>query len=70
MIDLMAISSLERDTEVSYVRRERDWLSRAQASGRDVPAGRLLPMLPPGAAAAAPTNGHAAGGGSSHAHAK
>ena len=25
MIDLMAISAMDRDTEVSYVRRERDW---------------------------------------------
>ena len=48
MIDLMAISSIERDTEMSYVRRERDWLARAQAAGRDVRAGRLLPMLPAG----------------------
>ena len=38
MIDLMAISAIERDTEVSYVRRERDWLARAQAEGRDVAA--------------------------------
>jgi formate dehydrogenase major subunit len=71
MIDLMAIASIERDTELSYVRRERDWLARAQAAGRDVPAGRLLPMLPPGAANGAPTNGHGrTGGGGTHAHAK
>ncbi len=72
MIDLMAISSIERDTELSYVRRERDWLSRAQAAGRDVPAARLLPMLPPGAATGAPANGHGprAGSGGTHAHAK
>lgn len=50
MIDLMAISAIERDTEVSYVRRERDWLARARASGREVPASRLLPQLPPGVA--------------------
>src|SRR3712207_8208362 len=31
MIDLMAISAIDRDTEVTYVRRERDWLARAQA---------------------------------------
>jgi len=48
MIDLMAISALERDTELSYVRRERDWLARAREAGRDIPAGRQLPMLPPG----------------------
>jgi NADPH-dependent glutamate synthase beta subunit-like oxidoreductase/formate hydrogenlyase subunit 6/NADH:ubiquinone oxidoreductase subunit I/ferredoxin len=47
MIDLMAISAIDRDTEVTYVRRERDWLARAEASGRKLDAGRLLPMLPP-----------------------
>ena len=47
MIDLLAISAMERDTEISYIRRERDWLTRAQADGRDIPAERLLPMLPP-----------------------
>ena len=39
MIDLLAISAIDRDTEMSYVRTERDWLARAQAEGRDVPAG-------------------------------
>lgn len=48
MIDLLALSSIERDTEISYVRRERDWLARAQADGRDIPRERLLPMLPAG----------------------
>ena len=33
IIDLMAISSLDRDTEVSYVRRERDWLQRGRGAG-------------------------------------
>jgi NADPH-dependent glutamate synthase beta subunit-like oxidoreductase/formate hydrogenlyase subunit 6/NADH:ubiquinone oxidoreductase subunit I/ferredoxin len=47
-IDLIALAAIERDTELSYVRRERDWLARAQADGRDVPRERLLPMLPPG----------------------
>ena len=37
MIDLLAISAIERDTEISYVRRERDWLARAQADGRGRP---------------------------------
>ncbi len=50
-IDLIALAAIERDTELSYVRRERDWLARAQAHGRDVPHERLLPMLPPGLAA-------------------
>jgi NADPH-dependent glutamate synthase beta subunit-like oxidoreductase/formate hydrogenlyase subunit 6/NADH:ubiquinone oxidoreductase subunit I/ferredoxin len=47
-IDLIALADIERDTEISYIRRERDWLSRAQAGGRDYPDTRLLPMLPPG----------------------
>jgi NADPH-dependent glutamate synthase beta subunit-like oxidoreductase/formate hydrogenlyase subunit 6/NADH:ubiquinone oxidoreductase subunit I/ferredoxin len=76
MIDLMALSAMNRDTEVSYVRRERDWLERAQADGRDISQDRLLPMLPQGVA---PQNGNgganngsagAAGGGSSHVHHK
>jgi NADPH-dependent glutamate synthase beta subunit-like oxidoreductase/formate hydrogenlyase subunit 6/NADH:ubiquinone oxidoreductase subunit I/ferredoxin len=50
MIDLMALSSIERDSEISYVRRERDWLARAQADGREIPEERLLPMLPAGMA--------------------
>src|SRR5262245_44400954 len=60
MIDLMAISAIERNTEISYVRRERDWLARARAEGRDVPATRLLPMLPDGATNG---NGHGSGNG-------
>ncbi|CAN5801684.1 hypothetical protein BH23CHL8_BH23CHL8_22260 [soil metagenome] len=60
MIDLMAISALDRDTEITYVRRERDWLARAQADGREVPRARLLPMLPAGVRAA---NGQGDGNG-------
>jgi formate dehydrogenase major subunit len=72
MIDLMAIAALERDTEISYVRRERDWLARAQAQGRDVPLERRLPMLPPGltrSSGSAGSNGSgAASAGSGQAH--
>ena len=73
MIDLMAISAIDRDTEITYVRRERDWLARAQAEGRDVPRERLLPMLPAGlerenGAAARP--GDVGGGGGPHLHAR
>ncbi len=57
MIDLLAISSIDRDTEISYVRREHDWLARAQADGRGIPAERLLPMLPTGATTATATTG-------------
>ena len=47
MIDLMAIAAVDRETEVTYIRRERDWASRAEAAGRIVDPARLLPMLPP-----------------------
>ena len=59
MIDLMAISAIDRDTELTYVRKERDWVARAQASGRDVPLDRFLPMLPAGFQNG---NGHAGNG--------
>ncbi len=75
MIDLLAISAIDRDSEISYVRRERDWLARAQADGRDIPATRLLPMLPAGALAvtASDAGGDAraqGGGHNGHLHAK
>jgi formate dehydrogenase major subunit len=63
MIDLLAISSIDRDTEVTWIRKERDWLERAREQGRMIDAGRMLPLLPPGVTG----NGHAAGNGHSHA---
>ena len=54
----MAIAAVDRETEATYIRRERDWLSRAIASGRDV-APRMLPVLP-----ASIASGSAAGAGS------
>jgi formate hydrogenlyase subunit 6/NADH:ubiquinone oxidoreductase subunit I len=75
MIDLMAISAMERDTEISYVRRERDWLAQAQGDGRDVPRQRSLPVLPASLAGNGSASGRhdggvagASGGGSTHAH--
>ena len=70
MIDLMAISSIERDTEMSYVRRERDWLAVPRPPvGMSLPAASCRccrrappPLRPPTAAPA--------GGGGTHAHAK
>ena len=29
MIDLMALAAIDRETEVTYIRRERDWAERA-----------------------------------------
>ena len=39
MIDLMALAEIDKETEVTYIRRERDWLTRAQAEGRVVRPG-------------------------------
>jgi predicted molibdopterin-dependent oxidoreductase YjgC len=70
MIDLLAISAMDRDTEMTWVRKERDWLTRAQAEGRPIEPGRLLPMLPSGIRPAGnghvQGNGHVAGGGEPH----
>ena len=67
MIDLMAIAAINRETEVTYIRRERDWATRAAAEGRLIDTARMLPMLPPtvtGVAAGGNGNGH----GHGHAH--
>ncbi|MBI2776885.1 MAG: FAD-dependent oxidoreductase [Chloroflexi bacterium] len=58
MIDLMALAAVDRETEVTYIRKERDWLQRAADEGRFVDRGRLLPMLPAGLAAANAGNGN------------
>jgi formate dehydrogenase major subunit len=71
MIDLMAIAAVDRETEVTYIRKERDWAARAAAEGRIIEPGRLLPMLPPsiarggsgGAGAHDHDNGHDHGNG-------
>jgi formate dehydrogenase major subunit len=64
MIDLLALASIDRETEVTYVRRERDWLARAVAEGRFVDRARLLPVLPvlPASIAAAGGNGNGQAG--------
>jgi NADPH-dependent glutamate synthase beta subunit-like oxidoreductase/formate hydrogenlyase subunit 6/NADH:ubiquinone oxidoreductase subunit I/ferredoxin len=61
MIDLLGLAAIERETEVSYIRRERDWAERARAEGRLLEASRLLPVLP-----ASIAGGH--GNGNGHAH--
>jgi NADPH-dependent glutamate synthase beta subunit-like oxidoreductase/formate hydrogenlyase subunit 6/NADH:ubiquinone oxidoreductase subunit I/ferredoxin len=73
-IDLMALAAIDRETEVTYIRKERDWLQRAIEAGRFIDESRLLPVLP---SALASGNGHgnghaaAAGGGpAAHVHPK
>ena len=73
MIDLIALASVDMETEMTYIRRERDWADRAAADGRAVTPTRLLPMLPPSVAAALSAgNGHGGtghdGNGNGHAH--
>ncbi len=63
MIDLMAYSAVERETEMTYIRRERDWAERVVASGRKVDPSRLLPVLPPSLL----SNGNGHGSGNGHA---
>ncbi len=78
-IDLMALASIDRETEVTYIRRERDWLQRAVEEGRFVDRARMLPVLPAsvsssngnGNGTALLTGGHEHGGaGGTHAHTK
>ncbi len=71
MLDLLAYSSIDRDTEITYVRKERDWLDRANAEGRLVAPGRLLPVLPASVAGnghGPSGNGHGPTGNGQHAH--
>ncbi|TMC61029.1 MAG: 4Fe-4S dicluster domain-containing protein, partial [Chloroflexi bacterium] len=67
MIDLMAYSEVDRETEVTYIRKERDWLARAMAQGRIIQSDRLLPVLP--ASIAGDGNGSSNGHGNGHGHA-
>jgi len=71
MIDLMALAEIDRETEVTYIRKERDWLQRAMEEGRFIDAGRLLPMLPPSLQGGGNGNGHGGNGhgGNGHGHA-
>ena len=68
MIDLMAMAQVDRETEVTYIRKERDWLQRAIDAGRYVQSDRLLTVLPatltrPGAGNG---SGNGAGNGTGH----
>jgi formate dehydrogenase major subunit len=71
-IDLIALAGIERETEMTYIRRERDWVARMRGEGRAL-AGPNLPVLPPTIAALGrppgPGTGMVAGGNGSGAHA-
>ena len=62
-IDLLALAAVERETEMSYIRRERDWAERARAEGRLLDRSRLLPVLPASLTAG---NGNGSGHGNGH----
>jgi ferredoxin len=66
MIDLMAYSAVERETEMSYIRKERDWSQRVIDSGRRIDPTRLLPVLPASVATGGNGNGHAPTNGHVH----
>jgi NADPH-dependent glutamate synthase beta subunit-like oxidoreductase/formate hydrogenlyase subunit 6/NADH:ubiquinone oxidoreductase subunit I/ferredoxin len=63
-IDLIALAAIDRESEVTYIRRERDWLERAVAEGRMVASDRLLPVLP--ASLAGVPAGSRSGSGNGH----
>jgi hypothetical protein len=66
-IDLIALAGIDRETEVTYIQRERDWASRAAAAGRQIDVARMLPVLPP-AMAGIPANGGNGHDGHGHDH--
>jgi formate dehydrogenase major subunit len=70
MIDLLTYSAVNQETEVTYIRKERDWAERALADGRLLTSGRLLPVLPASIARSGNGNGngHGDGSGNGHAH--
>jgi formate dehydrogenase major subunit len=51
-IDLIGLAAIDRETEVTYIRRERDWVAHAMAEGRLENLAEMLPALPPSLAGA------------------
>ena len=51
-IDLIGVAAVDRETEVTYIQRERDWLVHAIAEGRIEDPADKLPELPPSLAGA------------------
>jgi ferredoxin len=62
-IDLIALASIDRETEVTYIRREQGWAAAAAAEGRRFDPSRMLPVLPPSV-----TGIQAGGNGNGHDH--
>ena len=71
IVDLLATSSIDRDTEITWIRNERDWAERASAQGRFLDSARMLPVLPANVAGnghSSNGNGHVHDGNGQHAH--
>src|SRR5215210_4625804 len=68
MVDLIALAEVDQETEITYIRRERDWAERAAAEGRPVQPTRLLPMLPAAVAAQIAREGAAGPSGNGNGH--
>jgi formate hydrogenlyase subunit 6/NADH:ubiquinone oxidoreductase subunit I len=45
-VDLIALAAIDRETEVTYIRREQQWRDKAAANGQMVRPDRQLPVLP------------------------
>jgi len=66
MIDLMALAEIDRETEVTYIRKERDWLQRAIDDGRYIEGSRVLTVLPARLSASSGNGGGNGHGGHAH----
>jgi formate dehydrogenase major subunit len=58
-IDLIGLAAVDRETEVTYIQRERDWLAHAIAEGRIEDPAKDLPSLPASLAASGGKQGGA-----------
>ena len=66
LIDLMALAAIDRETEITYIRRERGWAEAAAAEGRVLDPARMLPMLPATIAGLPSGTGNGHGNGHDH----
>jgi ferredoxin len=66
MIDLMALAEIDRETEVTYIRKERDWMQRAIDDGRYIEGSRVLTVLPARLSASSGNGGGNGHGGHAH----